>query len=117
MKFIYIIDVTTSSPVAVLMEAVLIEPSGHDNQTLSDVRLSFYHYYRGLFVTHGQKNVRVCPCDVRAHRTRDAIWPDCISCPVRQDTTTGHFLRETHYSTHVGNFGNFLRKSPSSQLT
>eukprot|EP00978_Attheya_sp_CCMP212_P025230 scaffold80836_cov57-Attheya_sp.AAC.1 len=37
---------------------------------------------RGLFVTHGQKNVRVCPCDVRAHRTRDAIWPDCVSCPV-----------------------------------
>eukprot|EP00978_Attheya_sp_CCMP212_P036656 scaffold167970_cov76-Attheya_sp.AAC.1 len=39
-------------------KAVLIEPSGHDNWTLPDVRLSFYHYYRGLFVTHGQKKVR-----------------------------------------------------------
>eukprot|EP00978_Attheya_sp_CCMP212_P024722 scaffold78189_cov53-Attheya_sp.AAC.1 len=27
----------------------------------------------GLFVTHGQKNVRICPSDVREHRIRDAI--------------------------------------------
>eukprot|EP00978_Attheya_sp_CCMP212_P036940 scaffold170914_cov35-Attheya_sp.AAC.1 len=48
---------------------------------------------RGLFVTHGQKSVRVCPCDVRAHRrTRDAIWPDCVSCPVRPTPMPGALM-------------------------
>eukprot|EP00978_Attheya_sp_CCMP212_P043421 scaffold283222_cov45-Attheya_sp.AAC.1 len=24
-------------------------------------------------------------CRVRAHRTRDTIWPNCVSCPVCPD--------------------------------
>ena len=53
----------------ILVQAEAIDPSGHVNRTLSDVRMTFCHCYRGLFVTHGQKIVRICPCDVRAIRT------------------------------------------------
>eukprot|EP00978_Attheya_sp_CCMP212_P020051 scaffold57002_cov33-Attheya_sp.AAC.1 len=63
---------------APLTYLLYIEPSGHNNRTLSDVRLSFYHYYRP-FCHAGTKK---CPdLSVRCPGTRDAIWPDCVSCP------------------------------------